>query len=359
MALKAIAVMLVLAMLAGAQASTNAADTTDYLWPVDFEDPVSDQTGPTPGLGVTTPNNANPESDIRRVQMTDDGTTFIIKITMGTCKFAVPSGFAMVIFELTAGGKDLEMTAKYKDGCTSVEPFESDSVLGDADAKIAGLRAEAVPSENAIYLMSDFAANGLVAGDILAFDRIHSGRQFTDPGRYTFGLDEASTTSFTVGSGAALMVPPAPTVQTIYEELADGLAFTFANATNDIYTFNATNVALNVTFVVASGSANVTWNASSTTYAQNMTFLLPAGNALNVSFEAFVGELRFALPMAAAPEAGTPADGGAAAPGAAPTTDDGEADEPALDAPVDGKESPAAPLALVLVGLAMLAARRR
>ncbi len=351
----AIALLFILPAVA---AQTAPEDTTDYVWIIDNEDPEGDHVGPGAIQGANAPNTMNPESDILRIQMTDDANGAVIKVTFGTCDFEVPTGFAYIIME--AG--EVEYTASYKDGCTDAKPADVDSVLapvnGDPDSLVAGLRAVGVPEETAIYLFVDYEAGGIAPGDVVSFSRIHTGRQFTEPGRYTFGLDEADLFSHVLGDGAAAMTPAAPEAVTVVQDAVPGMELTFGNATHDTYLLNWTAQpgTLSIDAIVASGGFNLTFAQETQTVLANTTLEFDANQTgiINITLDGFIGTIL--IDAIQAP------DGPSEVPGADPETDDStqlDENETEVDAPADDQESPGLPLVAGIAALAVMALRRR
>lgn len=349
------------------QAETTVDQASGYPWAIEIEDPADDHTGPTPAADVETPNDHNPESDIRLVQITDDATTLVIKVTMATCTFGVSNGFAMIIIE----APPYELTAQYDDGCADPSASEADSLLapapvvgGDNDDPIAGLRVEAVPDENAIYMFSDYAENGLAPGDVLSISRIHTGRQFTDPGRYTFGLDEADTADFTVGSGAVLFGPADPPAETVLGDLDGELRLSFQNATSDTHLLNwsALPGTLQLVAEAAAGDVAVSFGDEATTLANDTaSFDANQTGVLNLTFNAFVGNITVTHVAPGADGEGPGGDDTPATDGTEPDgTDAGNTtgNGTSLDGATDDKGSPAPAVALLAM-LVLWAARRQ
>lgn len=345
-------------------AMTDAATAAGYDWVIAVDDPQNDHTGPNALAGGPVPGTFNHENDLLRVEVTDDAETFIIRVTTQTCTFDVPAGFALVIFELSGpGGHDWDASVAYDDGCANPRGMDIDSVLGDPDVPMPGLRFEADPANNQLYIFGDYAENGMVPGDAVAFDRVHTGRQFA--GRYTFGMDEVIVPAFAVGSGAAsasadpkvvvgnATMPlqasfDAPTSE-VHELAWDS---PYANATFDMEV-RAQHGAVNVT-VLDSGNSTVFSRSLGNESGEptndllgttaSLTHLSPGAWTLRVTYTNFTGELRFSITEYQVHVPATPPE----AP--EPVGDDNGTAEPSLDAAIE-EDAPGPALPLLVLGL--------
>lgn len=161
---------------AAAQSGLNAAAASGYEYPFSVDDAEGDH------LGLSgTPNVANPENDIRKLEITDDGDHLIVRITMATMTFGTPSGSVTVSLELTGpqDADDWEVTVAYQNGGTNMVVGDYDPAdpnTPDADVLLPGVWVELVPANATIYFFAPHAETKLDFNDTVRVDELQSGR---------------------------------------------------------------------------------------------------------------------------------------------------------------------------------------
>ena len=351
------AFLLLAALASPAVAAPDAATASSYPFPARLEDAAGD-------AALVATGQENPESDILLVEMTDDPEGAIIRVTMQTLSFTAPAGNCVLTLQLTGPeGEAWEATAVYESGGAefAVGADYSSGGAGDDDVPVPGLRGEAVPAEDAIYLFLDNAATGAAVGSTIEITSITMGR-----GAVLFslsGVDAVDGSIDYVLSQAATGGVPAPATGAVSAVLNGTEAtgnLTFAAATTANYTYswdtNLTAADLEINATVGNGSAVLRVvdgkNATLVNHTISATgpSSLPIASAapgnwsIEIAFTDFVGNLTFRV----------------GAPPPAPIVN--STSETSTTTPATSKDSPPLGLpTLVALGIAgtLLARRRR
>ncbi len=221
----------------------DAASAQEYTYLVNVEDPPGDHKGPG-AAGLALPNTINPESDILRIEATDDRTTFIARITVATLQFGNNQGRAGASINLIGpGGEAWELGISYDNGGLNPQATDFDPLGGDPDTPMPATRVEVDAENNALYLFVDLQGAQLAFGDELVFAGAHSSR--TIQGQTFTHLDEVPLTGVYV-LGAATKARPLPPIHLQQQGNKVFLDHIYTEATTQQHTVNWTTPAKDV-----------------------------------------------------------------------------------------------------------------